>query len=293
MPPVDVPALEILRAIRDRGSISSAATAVGITQAAASRRLGLLERRLRLSLVTRTAGGSTLTSAGLALCAAADPLFRALDQVQAVTDELVVGEQLTLSVAASRTVADAVLPRWLARVSGQGPIPTFSVAVMNSAEVLDAVRAGRVQLGFVETPGELAGVEARHLGPDEVVILVTADHPWARRSKVTREEVAARPLVVREHGSGTRETLVRWLGAEPQVALEADSTDALVAACRAGIGPAVVSRRSVTAELADRTLTPVRIDGRLMRPFRAVWRSGERLSTVATSLLEHATAAAE
>lgn len=292
MASVDVPALEILRAIRDSGSISSAATRVGITQAAASRRLGLLERRLRLPLVTRTSGGSTLTPAGLALCAAADPLFRALDQVRAVTDELVMGEQLTLTVAASRTVADAVLPRWLARVSGQ-PTPTFSVTVMNSAEVLDAVRAGRVQLGFVETPGELAGVETRHLGPDEVVIVVPPTHAWARRSEVTRTEVATLPLVVREHGSGTRETLVRWLGAEPDVALEADSTDALIAACVAGIGPAVVSRRSVTAELADKTLTTVRIDGRLMRPFRAVWRSGERLSTVATSLLEQASAAAE
>ncbi|MGK5643173.1 LysR substrate-binding domain-containing protein, partial [Streptomyces sp. URMC 126] len=106
-------------------------------------------------------------------------------------------------------------------------------------------------------------------------------HPWARRrAPLTRAELAATPLILRESGSGTRQVLDAALAAENGPAeplLELASTTAVKAAVVSGAGPSVLSELAVGDELAARRLVEVSVAGlSLRRDLRAVWPLGQR-----------------
>ena len=81
--------------------------------------------------------------------------------------------------------------------------------------VIDRLRHGAADLGFIETPSELSGLNEQIVGHDEFVV-VAPSHPWATRGSVPLT-LAATLLVMREAGSGTREALERpcviWVSA--------------------------------------------------------------------------------
>ncbi|WP_148571331.1 LysR family transcriptional regulator [Nocardioides caldifontis] len=285
----DVEGLRLLLTVREAGSIAAAAARLGVTQPAASSRLRALENRLGLTLVVRRPAGSHLTEAGHALCGWAEPVFEALHQVELGIDALVADAGSDMTVSASRTVAEHLLPTWISRLRRRRPDLSLQLSVTNSRGVLEAVNGGSAQIGFIETPlPPPREVASRIVGWDDLVVVAPRSHPWARRRRsVTAEELGREPLVVREAGSGTRETLERYVGAPvTAVAMQADSTSAIVGAVLGGLAPAAVPRRAVVDELAATRLVEVPLDTTLRRPFRAVWRRGERLRAPATDLLE-------
>ena len=284
---VEVDALRLLVAIRDAGSIAGAAHRLGVTQPAASSRLRAMENRLGLTLVSRRAAGSQLTEAGHALCGWAEPVFDALHRVELGVDALVGGTSSDMAVAASRTIAEHLLPAWISALRRRRAELTLHLSVTNSRGVLDAVRTGRAQIGFIETPGSPRGVESLVVGWDDLALVAPPAHPWAkRRAPVSRAELRGEALIVREVGSGTRETLERHVGGElTAIAMQTDSTRAIIGAALGGLAPAVVSSRAVAAEVHAGALIEVPVEGALRRPFRAVWRAGERPRPPATDLL--------
>ncbi|GAB3907600.1 hypothetical protein GCM10029964_106040 [Kibdelosporangium lantanae] len=103
-------------------------------------------------------------------------------------------------------------------------------------------------------------------------------------------DLAETPLVVRESGSGTRETLERALRqakAGPLRPLaEFGSTTAVRSAVVNGAGPAVLSVLAVDSDLAEGRLVEVTVDGLdLRRQLRAVWPAGRRLIGSGAELL--------
>jgi DNA-binding transcriptional LysR family regulator len=140
------------------------------------------------------------------------------------------------------------------------------------------------------------------VGRDELVLIVPADHKWVRRQRpVSAAELSRTPLVTREPGSGTRDSLTAalhtTLGDSLQQAppvLELSSAAAVRAAVVAGAGPAVMSRLAVADDLAIgrlRTVAVPELD--LRRELRAIWVGGRTPPAgAARDLLVHITSRA-
>ena len=157
--------------------------------------------------------------------------------------------------------------------------------------MIDRIEHGAADLGFIETPSELSGLEEEVVGHDELVTVVAPSHPWAARGAVPVEALAATPLVMREAGSGTREALaaaLRDLGlGEPGAVLELGSTSAVRAAVVHGNAPTVISRLAVAAEVAAGQLVEIDSPGlRIGRDLRAVWPAGSEPPPLARALLD-------
>ena len=292
--PPDLESLRLLLLVGRRGSLGGAAAETGVSQPAASKRMRALERRLGVQLVERSRRGSTLTAAGELVAARAE---RVLDELRALQDgvELLrLQASAPLVVAASLTVAEHLLPSWIAQLTRSDPGARVGLQVMNSSLVCAAVRDGEVSLGFVESPGTLPGLRSRVVGRDRLTLVVEPGHPWSRRRRpVDPAELAATPLLSREPGSGTRETVEHALAAgghrvaEPL--LELGSSTALRSAVRSGAGPALLSEFVVADDRATGALVEVAVSGLdLHRELRAVWRSAEQPSGTAAALLRHA-----
>lgn len=274
----DLVSLQLLVAIGRRGSLGAAARELGITQPAASARLRGLEATCGLNLVNRSPRGSTLTDDGVVLCESAARVLREAETFEVTLDSLRDRSRGALSVAASMTIAEHLVPRWVGALRRQDPDVVTGLTVANSDDVITMVRDGRVEMGFVESPVTARDLRMRTVHRDEVLVVVTPDHPWSRRRRaVDAGELAATPLVQREPGSGTRSTFERALGSAAPVALQASSTHAVLSAALNGIGPAIVSEIAARADLAERRLVAVATTLDLHRPLRAVWRPQTRL----------------
>lgn len=285
LPDLDIETLRLVVAVDDAGSLSAAARARGLSQPSASARVRAFEARWQLTLLDRTPRGSRLTTDGQAVVAWARQVLREADTMRSGLASLRGARRGEVSVAASLTIAEYILPRWLGELRERLEAHP-QLHVVNSDRVADMVRGRLADIGFVETATAAPGLERRVVGTDRLVVVVPPDHAWARRRSPLRPEALAQAeWVLREEGSGTRGTFERALGVAPVVALQAGSTAALLGAARAGLGPAVVSERAVVDEVEAGRLVTVPTSLDLERPLTAVWRKGARLAAATSALL--------
>jgi DNA-binding transcriptional LysR family regulator len=269
--------LIVLVATAEYGGVSAAARVVGLAQPNASRALRRLENQLGTPLLTRSTRGATLTASGVLVVDWARQVLEANRQLLAGVSALTRADA-PLRIAASHTIAEDLLPRWLAILRTEHPDATVTLTVANSVEVGRLVSGGGV-LGFVESPQLPHTIdvptESRTVATDRLVVVVSPGHDWARRTRpVTRQELAATALIVREPGSGTRvsyeQAMTGFHLAPP--ALELTGNAAVRVAVAAGAGPAVLSELAVHAAVASGELRAVMVDGlTIERPLRAVW----------------------
>ncbi len=286
----DLAALELLLDVANSGSIGAAARVHGITQQAASSRLRRLESQVGLTVLDRSPSGASLTDAGRALAAWTGRVVAAATELDDGVAALRRAGTARLRLAASMTIAEHLLPRWLVTLRtrtapGHTP-PTVTLTATNSDTVIELVRGHAIDLGFLEGPHVPADVRRRVIGTDELVLVVAPQHPWAtRRRPITAQTLAATALVAREPGSGTRSfleaALHSALGADAELtapAMEFATATSVKEAVRANLGPAVLSTLAVDAELRERRLTAIPIvDLTLVRRLHAVWAGSSRL----------------
>lgn len=292
LPPTapDLAALDLFVSVVGLGSLSKAAEAHRIAQPSASARIRSLERQLGLKLLDRSPTGSTPTVAGGLVAEWAETVLRATDELNAGVAALKARRAGRLRVVASLTIAEHLLPAWLEKFLRNRPDESVKLEVANSSVVLERLRAGSADLGFIESPSTAPDMAERDLATDRLIVIVGRSHPWARLKSVPLEALATTAMVLREPGSGTRETFEAAMAAaghtEPTVALELGSTAAVRAAVMAGGPPTVISHRAVGVDLDAGSLVAVDVPGlRIERRLRAVWPRSADLATLARDLL--------
>ncbi|MGH3279932.1 MAG: LysR family transcriptional regulator [Trebonia sp.] len=297
----DLGALRALREVGRQGSIAVAATVLGVSQQALSARMRTLERATGITLLARAPTGSHLTEQGQLVVGWAQDVLDAADRLEAGLRSIKSGVSHRLTVAASQTLAEHLVPHWLVELRAAeqalGYAPTVAeLTVANSTGVIELVRNAKARLGFIETPHLPTDLVTAHLREDEMLLVAAPGHPWTRRRRpLPLAELAATPLVMRETGSGTRDTLTEYLAARQPplgalIAMELGTSAAVRSAIAAGVGPGVLSRLAVRDDLVLGRLVAIEVAGPpLKRRLTAVWRpdldplppEGARLLTVA------------
>ncbi len=297
----DIAALRALREVDRQGSIAAAAAVLGVSQQALSARMRTLERVTGVSLLARSPAGSQLTEQGRLIVGWAEDLLDAADRLAAGLRSIRSGVSHRLAIAASQTIAEHLVPHWLielraAEQSAGCPPTAAELTVSNSTGVVELIRGARADLGFIETPHLPSNLVTAQLRDDELLVVTAPAHPWARRRKpLALAELAGTPLVMREAGSGTRDTLTDHLAAQSpplraRIAMELGTSAAVRSAIAAGVGPGVLSRLAVRDDLVLGRLVAIEIAGApLTRELTAVWRpdrdplppEGQRLLSVA------------
>ncbi|ADD44789.1 LysR family transcriptional regulator [Stackebrandtia nassauensis] len=291
----DLPSLELLVSVARLGSIGAAAAEHGISQPSASNRIRTMERLVGVTLLERSPRGSQLTESGQLLVEWAGAVVDAARVLDGGIDALRRRRESRLRVSASLTIAEYLLPGWLARLRTERPETSVALTVANSTEVARALIEGEADLGFVEGPYVQNGLQSVTVADDELVLVVAPGHRWARRgAPVAAPELRDTPLICREQGSGTRAAVaeaLREYGTQVAPLLELASTTAVKASVAAGAGAAVTSSLSVVEELTSGRLVSVPVSGAdFHRRLRAVWPRGRRPSGPAADLLRVAQA---
>src|SRR5215472_5006642 len=281
----DLAALEVLLAVAQTGSLNSAARQAGVSQQAVSARIAAMEAQTGVALVHRTPRGSSLTAEGTVIAEWAARLLGVAAGLDAGIAAFRADRRSRLRVSASSTIAEQLLPAWLASfraaAAGRpgGPVPDVVLTAVNTDTVIARVTEDAADIGFIEGPRRPTGLRSRVIGHDRLVVVVAPGHPWARRRGVGAAELASTPLVGREGGSGTRDTLSAALAAalgpdaaQVPAALSLSTTAAVRAAVLAAAAPAVISELAVAGDLAAGQLIEVHApELDLRRTLHAIW----------------------
>jgi len=290
---MDLRRLEIFAKVAELGSFSRAAEALSLTQPTVSEHVRALEDELGAQLLDRLGRGAAPTRAGEVLLGYARRMLalsrearQALDRLQGrMSGELVIG--------GSTIPGEYVLPALIGQFKLKYPDISLCLRIGSSQQVSEWVDDGRVEVGVVGARPAPRTLVARELMADELVVVVPADHPWSGTGQVRLADVEQEPLLVRERGSGSRETLERGLAeagtglARFRVVGELGSTQAIKQAVRAGVGVALISRRAVEDECRAGLLSCLRVrDLRFARAFYLVTHRDRSRSPLAQAFVE-------
>ena len=281
--------LELLVGVDDHGSLSAAGRVVQMSQPNASRAIKALERRLALPLIERGPNGSNLTAQGTVIAHWARVVLTDIEKLLDVAAGLSTDRSAELNIAASMTVAEHLMPEWLAEFRVLHPDVRIHLQACNSTQVFLQVRSGTCDVGFVESPAIPLKLHSAEVARDRLVVVVAPTHPWTGGAPLSVAELAATPLLVREPGSGTRTSLEVALEGYEMAAplLELGSTSAIRSSVLNGIGPAVLSTLAVADQVRTGQLRVVDIDGlEIERSLRAVWDGPRQIEGSAAGLIK-------
>lgn len=247
--------MEVLVEIAHSRSATAAGDALAMSQSAVSAALAELETQLGERVFDRVGKRLVLNDSGRLLLPRAMAI---LDQTRGI-EALFAKEGAALRIGASSTVGNAILPHIMAAFCHAFPAAQFCLQVANTQSIADAVAQFEVDLGLVEGVCHREGLDLLPWLDDALVVICAAGSPYAGREVALSELRAARWLL-REPGSGTRETVEALLldhlnGFESTMIL--GSSEAIRAAAIAGLGLACMPWRLVREALRDGRLVAV------------------------------------
>jgi DNA-binding transcriptional LysR family regulator len=289
---MDFRRLEIFVKVAELGSFSRAAEALFLTQPTVSEHVRGLEDELGVQLLDRLGRGTTPTRAGTLLLGYARRILALAREASQAIEHFQGRVSGELTIGGSSVPGEYVVPAVIGAFRGKYPDVRISLLIGSSREVQQWVEEGRVEIGVVGAPAAARVLQGRQLMADEIVVVVGAEHPWAARTSVSIDELKGEPMILRERGSGSRETFERAL---EQVGLdlgafrivgEIASTQAIKEAVRAGVGISPISRRAVQDECRARLLSCVTVGGlAISRSFHLITHRDRSRSPLAQAFL--------
>ncbi len=274
----------VFEAVARHLSFSKAAAELHLSQPAVSMQVRGIEAILGLPLTEQLGKKIYLTDAGREVLHASQAITARLDDLQHNLAQLKGVESGSLRLAVTSTV-NAVATGILARFRGSYPGVSVHLDVSNRAAVLGQLAGNRIDLAIMGQVPEDLGLSATRFMDNPLVVIAPPDHPLAHGRKVSLEQVAAEPFLVREAGSGTRGAMERFFtsrGLEIRSSMEMSSNEAIRQAVQAGLGLGVLSLQTLELELALQRLAVLNVEGfPIIRHWYVVHRADKRLSPVA------------
>jgi LysR family transcriptional regulator, transcriptional activator of the cysJI operon len=280
--------LKVFRTVAETLSFRRAGERLKLSQPAVTLQIKALEEELSFRLLDRTGNRVTLTAAGRILLkhasAIAEQVTQAQDELAALTGDHA-GE---LKIGASTSIAQYVLPRLLGQFQRQFPRVRVSVASGNTEVVVQHMVSNKIEIGLIEGPALRRDVRTEPFLEDELVLVMPAKHPWTTQPSISIDQMKGQPLLLREHGSGTRrvlETALEKAGIARRtlnVVMELDSTEAILSSVEAGLGIGFVTRWAVLPRLPLGRIRTAPVKGlRIARKFSLLYPAGPKPTGVA------------
>jgi DNA-binding transcriptional LysR family regulator len=283
--------LEVFLAVARAASFRRAAEVLHLSQPALSQHVRELETDLGTRLFDRLGRAVHLTEAGRVLQEHAIRLFSSVTDARRAIADLQGLQRGTLTIGASTTPGIYVLPGVLGVFRQRHPGIDVTLHLGNSEQVESRVRAGEFDFGLVGDQGANPAEEGLAASvADELVLVVSPGHAWARRRDIRPDELAAQPLLLREPGSATRQVTERALagvGVSYRAGMVLPHTEAIKQGVLAGLGVAFLSIHAIKGELATGRLRALRVRGlRIVRHFHLIHHERRRLSAAARAFME-------
>lgn len=281
--------LKIFLAVCDGGcNTTRAAEALTMAQPAVSLALKELEQYYGVVLFDRVGRHLQITEAGKRLWEYASHITSLFDDMEkGMRDWDTFG---LLRVGASITIGSQFLPNYVKAFYARHP-GTEIRAVIEPSDRLEAqILSSDLDLALMEGVSHSPSLESEEYMEDHLVVICPARGQFVQGQTLTQEEFRSQKFLLREPGSGTRETFQRVMeeaGLAVEPIWEAMSTTALVNAVINGLGITVLPHRMVLGPLSKGLVVSVRVEGlEFRRKYYIVRHRAKYLTASARAFLE-------
>jgi len=264
------------------GSFSEAAKKIGVSQSAVSQQITALEKEFSTNLIIRGIPGVlSLTPAGELFFAHAKNIF---EEYQALHNDIAVIQNSvkgSLNLGASAIPGNYLLPEIILAFREQYPDVDIRLNVANTRDITRKIFNGECEIGFIGAAREHSGYQTKVWVEDRILLAVHPNHPFAKKKSISINDLRNQPLILREEGSSTRQTIERSLSecglpiSECKVVLVLGSTQGVYNAIKKGLGIGFIS--SFASKTDD--LVEVKIDDLLLTRNLYVVYDSERANT--------------
>ena len=281
--------LKIFLAVCDGGcNTTRAAEALTMAQPAVSLALKELEQYYGVVLFDRVGRHLQITAAGKRLWEYASHITSLFDDMEkGMRDWDTFG---ILRVGASITIGSQFLPNYVKAFYARH-LGTEIRAVIEPSDRLEAqILSSDLDLALMEGVSHSPSLESEEYMEDHLVVICPARGRFVQGQTLTQEEFRSQKFLLREPGSGTRETFQRVMeeaGLSVEPIWEAMSTTALVNAVINGLGITVLPHRMVLGPLSKGLVVSVRVEGlEFRRKYYIVRHRAKYLTASARAFLE-------
>lgn len=250
--------LEIFVAISRSANVSRAAEALSLSQSATSTALSEFERQFDLQLFDRIGKSLKINETGQQLLPqAVELLDRAKEIENLLNGHAGFGH---MKIGATLTVGNYLATILVAQFLHEHPESRIQLQVHNTGAIVQQIANHEIDLGLIEGDCNHPDIEVEPWIADELVVFCAPNHALAKQPQVTLEQLLQQSWILREKGSGTRETFDRAFHSQYsklKIRLELEHTEAIKRAVESGLGIGCISRLALKDAFSRGSLVPI------------------------------------
>lgn len=275
---VELSTLRVFLAAAEERNFSQAARRLNLSQSAVSQNIQSLEQAYGVELFLRRGRSVALSEAGESILPLARDVLRAArlleDSLHNVHSHEVGGELL---IGCSTSAGKYLMPALLSMFQQEYPAVHPRVKIMSRDNIFERLLQQTIPMGASSKLFEHREIDCQPLFEDRIILIVPAEHPWAKFGRATPDDLLDQRLILREELSGTCETVMQGLrayGITPDmlnVTMELGNPEAIEMAVERGVGIAFVSEMVAARGLALGRVKKVEVQG--LNLYRTVYIS--------------------
>jgi DNA-binding transcriptional LysR family regulator len=249
----------------EKENFSKAAEELHMTQPAVSQYIRAFEESVGTRLLERSNKYVRLNKAGEIVYHHAKEILSLYTKMQYLVDDLTNNASGPISIGASYTFGEYILPHIIARLQKQHPLITPSIKIHNTKEIIELVNTHQLDIGIIEGLFKDESLHAEVVSEDKMAIVASPYHHFLQKKReFSLSELAEETWILREEGSGTRqaaENLFRMNGFTPNKIMEFGSTQLIKESVEAGLGITLLSRWAIDKELTNGYMGVIQVKG--------------------------------
>jgi DNA-binding transcriptional LysR family regulator len=288
--PATLHQLKVFETVARNGSFTRAAEELLITQPTVSSQVKQLTNSVGLPLFEQIGKRLYLTDAGKELLLTCKDIFEKLDNFEIKIADLKGTKQGQLNLAVI-TTAKYFVPRLLGSFCQKYPGIDVALQVTNHQEIQQRMLANQDDLYVVSNPSNDIDLTTKPFLNNPLVVVARKDHPLANKKNIDLIELNNQPFIMREQGSGTRESIIKLLTDNDlavKVKLELGSNEAIKQAIYGGLGISILSEHCLISEGISGELTVLDFKHfPIKRRWFVAYLAGKKLSVIAETFLDY------
>lgn len=280
--PLDSRQLRAFSILAETGSFTATAKQLHLSQSAISHAMKALEQEIGCRLLDKMGKAVVLTQAGEQLLAHAQKILAEMEAARSQLGRLGKWGSARLRIGASTTACQHVLPGVLREFKESFPQCAISIEPGDTPEMIEALRAHRIDLAVNLEPHRGEALEFRPLFTDELQFIVSPLHPWARAGRVSRDDIARQNYILYGKTSYTFRMIEQYFREEQIVLhslLDLGNMEAIKELVKLGLGVSILAPWTARQELREKSLVALPLGRRKLKRRWGVlhWR-GRHLS---------------
>lgn len=255
--------LEIFLATAQQENLTKAAESLSMSQSAASGALKELESQFDINLFDRVGKRLQLNDIGRSLQATAEALLERANELENLLSNQ--SNTISIKLGATLSIGNYLSVPMIGRFLQTNPEAKINLEVGNTETIAHKIAHFELDIGLIEGEINNPDLEIEPWLRDELSVFCAPSHPILAKKEITDDDLLAMPWIVREPGSGTRQTFNRAMHdllPKLNILLELQHTEAIKRAVEQGLGIGCLSKITLKDAFERGSLVPIQIKNR-------------------------------